>query len=155
MPGRDVNSIRFQLLKEMDPAILARYDEINRKRQFTGIAGNDAHQNVSFFGYQLDPYPRAFRFVTTHVLAPELTQEAVLEALRKGRSYVAFEGSKRVAGAGGWKQRVRTMPDNDFTISWSEEGEPPRTRSVLWLMTQLGQQPWVYLDYGYPAEERP
>lgn len=145
----------FQLLKEMDPAILARYDAINRKRQFTGVAGNDAHQNVSFFGYQLDPYPRAFRFVTTHVLATELTQDAVLDALRKGRCYVVFEGSKRVTGDGGWKQRVRTMPNEDFTISWAEEGEPPRTRSVLWLMTQLGTQPWAYLDYGYPAEERP
>jgi hypothetical protein len=145
----------FQLLKEMDPNILARYDEINAKRHFTGIAGNDAHQNVSFFGFQLDPYPRAFRFVTTHVLAPELTQDAVLEALRKGHSYVVFEGLKKVAGDGGWKQRVRTMPNSDFTISWGEEGAPPRTRLVLWLMNQLGQQSWAYLDYGYPVEERP
>src|SRR4029079_4478352 len=44
----------FRLLQELDPAILKKYDEINAKRVFAGIAGNDAHQNVSFFGYQLD-----------------------------------------------------------------------------------------------------
>src|SRR5205814_6119305 len=75
----------FQLLQELDPAILKKWDEINLKRPFGGIAGNDAHQNVSFFGYQLDPYPRAFRFVTTHVLAEELTEKAVLEGIRQGR----------------------------------------------------------------------
>jgi len=81
----------FQLLQELDPKILERWDSINLKRRFAGVAGNDAHQNVSFFGFQLDPYPRAFRFVTTHVLASELSQEAILDALRQARCYVAFE----------------------------------------------------------------
>jgi len=80
----------FQLLQDLDPAILKKWDEINRTRPFTGIAGNDAHQNVSFFGLQLDPYPRAFKFVSTHVLAEDLTREAVLGALKAGRVYVAF-----------------------------------------------------------------
>jgi len=81
----------FQELQELDPAILKKWDEINQKRPFAGIAGNDAHQNVSFFGYQLDPYPRAFNFVTTHVLAEELSQAAVLAAIKAGRCYVRFE----------------------------------------------------------------
>jgi hypothetical protein len=81
----------FQELQELDPAILKKFDEINQKRTFAGIAGNDAHQNVSFFGYQLDPYPRAFRFVTTHVFAEELTEKAVLDALRNARCRVVFE----------------------------------------------------------------
>lgn len=85
----------FQLLQELDPAILKKWDELNQKRRFVGIAGNDSHQNVNFFGLQLDPYPRAFKFVTTHVLAEELTQEAILEGLRKGRAYVKFELSSR------------------------------------------------------------
>ena len=54
------------------------------------MAGNDAHQNVSFFGLQLDPYPRAFKYVTTHVLAEDLTQEAILAAIKAGRCYVEF-----------------------------------------------------------------
>jgi len=80
----------FQLLQDLDPAILKKWDEINKVRPFTGIAGNDAHQNVSFFWLQLDPYPRAFKFVATHVLAEEFTQEAILGALKSGRVYVAF-----------------------------------------------------------------
>jgi len=86
----------FQLLQELDPAILKKWAEINNKRTFAGIAGNDSHQNVSFFGYQLDPYPRAFRFVATHVLAEELTQEAILASLKMGRCYVKFAGGAPV-----------------------------------------------------------
>ncbi|HLY10523.1 MAG TPA: PHP domain-containing protein [Planctomycetota bacterium] len=80
----------FKLLQDLDPSILRKWDEINRKRPFTGIAGNDAHQNVSFFGLQLDPYPRAFKFVTTHVFADRLTQEAILGGIKAGRCYVRF-----------------------------------------------------------------
>ncbi len=80
----------FRVLQETDPAILQRFDEINRKRRFAGVAGNDAHQNVNVFGLQLDPYPRAFKFVTTHVFAYDLTQEAILDAIKAGRCYVRF-----------------------------------------------------------------
>ncbi|HZE98705.1 MAG TPA: PHP domain-containing protein [Planctomycetota bacterium] len=80
----------FQLLQELDPAILKRYDEICAKRVFAGIAGNDAHQNVKPFGLQVDPYPRAFKFVATHVLAEDLSEAAVLAALKAGRCYVQF-----------------------------------------------------------------
>jgi hypothetical protein len=80
----------FRGLQELDPAILKKWDEISRKRAFAGVAGNDAHQNVSFFGLQLDPYPRAFKFVTTHVFADSLTQEAILAGIKAGRCYVRF-----------------------------------------------------------------
>ena len=81
----------FMHLQELDPAVLAKWDEINKTRPFVGIAGNDSHQNVNILGLQLDPYPRAFKFVTTHVLADELTQESILRALRLGRCSVVFE----------------------------------------------------------------
>jgi hypothetical protein len=93
----------FKSLQELDPEILKRWDAINQKRPFTGIAGNDAHQNVSFFGLQLDPYPRAFKFVTTHVIAHALTQEAILEAIKAGRCYVRFS-----------EDQVRTEPGPGF-----------------------------------------
>jgi len=80
----------FEMLHDLDEEVLKVWDGINRKRRFTGIAGNDAHQNVSPFGIPLDPYPRAFRHVATHVWAEELTQEAVLRAIREGRCYVEF-----------------------------------------------------------------
>ncbi|HLY73027.1 MAG TPA: PHP domain-containing protein [Planctomycetota bacterium] len=129
----------FQLLQDLDPAIVRKWDEINRTHPFTGIAGNDAHQNVSFFGLQLDPYPRAFRFVATHVLAEDLTQEAVLGALRAGRAYVAFseEQSGLVRGQGldwvgeeiagsGWRPYPHFKPAlgyGDLHCRWLRDGE--------------------------------
>jgi len=116
---------------------LQRWDELNRTRHITGIAGNDCHQNVGWrawytaagiiriedtsphtlkeirlkwysrwlarllwgrlepgrklFQVQLDPYARSARFVNTHVLARELSEAAVLDALRAGRVFVGFD----------------------------------------------------------------
>jgi hypothetical protein len=43
------------------------------------------------FHWQLDPYERMARFVNTHVLASELSQPAILDALRAGRVFVGFD----------------------------------------------------------------
>lgn len=81
----------FGLLQELDPEVQARWEEMGRDRPFAAVAGNDAHQNVRIGGIQVDPYERSFRFVSTHVWAEELTEEAILEALRQGRCHVAFQ----------------------------------------------------------------
>jgi hypothetical protein len=63
------------------------------------VGGVDAHAKVRLLGPlggTVDRYARMFRLLTTHVLAAGPTREAVLEALRAGRSYVAFEGRGRV-----------------------------------------------------------
>jgi hypothetical protein len=39
----------------------------------------------------LDPYARAFRHVTTHLLLDELSQPGVWRALQQGRAFVAFD----------------------------------------------------------------
>jgi hypothetical protein len=39
----------------------------------------------------LDPYHRSFRNVCTHILAPELTERAIREALRGGHAYVCHD----------------------------------------------------------------
>ena len=80
----------FSLLQRLDPDVLSRWDAFNRSRPFVGIAANDAHQNTTFFGLRLDPYPRAFRFVTTRVRAQALTEKGILDALRAGRCRVVF-----------------------------------------------------------------
>jgi hypothetical protein len=118
-------------------ANLARWDDLNRTRHLTGIAGNDCHENTglrgicteagtlriedtspktivelrlrgltrllarlcfgtlrpgaTLFRVQLDPYERMARFVSTHVLARELTEAAVLDSLRAGRVFVGFD----------------------------------------------------------------
>jgi len=47
--------------------------------------------NRELFRFQLDPYERMVRYVSTHILANELSKESVLDALRAGRVYVAFD----------------------------------------------------------------
>ncbi len=59
------------------------------------------------FRLDLDPYERSSRFVNTHLLAKELTEPALLDALRQGRAFIAFnmiapaEGFAFVAEGGG------------------------------------------------------
>ena len=38
-----------------------------------------------------DPYHRSFQNVSTHVLAPELTEKAIRDALRQGQAYVSHD----------------------------------------------------------------
>lgn len=83
---------------------LERWDELRRARPLVGVAGNDAHQNVNVFGTPLDPYERSLGFVTTHVLAEELSEEAILRALREGRAYVAFEFVAPAPAMATWEQ---------------------------------------------------
>ncbi len=43
------------------------------------------------FHAQLDPYERSARFVNTHVFARELSEVAILDALRAGRVFIGFD----------------------------------------------------------------
>lgn len=43
------------------------------------------------FRIDLDPYPRSLRFVNNHVLAEDLTEQEIVGALSKGRSFIAFD----------------------------------------------------------------
>jgi hypothetical protein len=84
---------------------------INSGRRLVATAGNDAHANVGLslndssgkrlLGIQLDPYERSFRLVRMHVLIPQglvgqlgrfsLTAESLMEALRAGHCFIAFD----------------------------------------------------------------
>jgi hypothetical protein len=57
---------------------------------FTPISA-DAKPGDLVFKLQLDPYEQSLRHVGTHVLATELSREAIGEALVKGRAFVAFD----------------------------------------------------------------
>jgi len=43
------------------------------------------------FRFQLDPYERMVRYSATHILANELTEEALLDGLEQGRVFVGFD----------------------------------------------------------------
>jgi len=47
--------------------------------------------NRVLFHVQMDPYDRMARYVNTHILAGELTEPAILDALRAGRVFVGFD----------------------------------------------------------------
>jgi len=86
-------------------ANLQRWDALTAGgRRLSAVAGNDAHSNVgldfgdrtgkSLFAVKLDPYERSFRVVRNHVLLERgqaLDASTLLEALRRGRSYIAFD----------------------------------------------------------------
>jgi hypothetical protein len=74
------------------------------QRRLVATAGNDAHANVGLSlvdstgkhlaGIQLDPYERSFQLVRMHVLLPhgqELNTQTLLEALRNGHCFIAFD----------------------------------------------------------------
>jgi acetyl esterase/lipase len=73
------------------PQFLARWDKELATHKFTGIAANDAHQNNIFNGSTFDPYAVAFRFVSTHILARELTEPSIRASLEAGHVYVAHD----------------------------------------------------------------
>lgn len=130
----------FQLLQDLDPAILKRYDEISAgRRSFAAVAGNDAHQNVSFFGFQLDPYPRAFKFVSTHVQAAELTEEAVLGAIKQARTYVAFDIVRPISIGPDF------VPPDDLVRKSPQENAPLNSphRAEWWLPEKGNLVPWA------------
>lgn len=74
------------------------------QRRLVATAGNDAHANVGLSlvdstgkhlaGIQLDPYERSFQLVRMHVLLPkgqELNTQTLMEALRSGHCFIAFD----------------------------------------------------------------
>jgi hypothetical protein len=63
----------------------------------------------------LDPYERSLRYVTTHILAEELTERAVREALRGGRAYVAHDWLCDPTGfaVGAWVKGARRAAMGD------------------------------------------
>lgn len=73
---------------------LRRWEKALRSRPVPIVAGNDAHENIRLLGPLggiVGSYEQLFRTVTTHVWAKDNSREAILDALREGRSYVAFE----------------------------------------------------------------
>jgi acetyl esterase/lipase len=73
------------------PEIFAKWDSETKKKAFTGIGANDAHQNQIFGGLTLDPYEVSFRNLSTHILARELTEPSIRQSLREGHVYVSHD----------------------------------------------------------------
>ncbi|MBI5200493.1 MAG: hypothetical protein HY925_02805, partial [Elusimicrobia bacterium] len=89
--GRSTRDILIDRLERPD-AQLKKWDEqLARGRHIAGFGAPDAHQNMRMFGVQLDRYAETLRFPAVHILAGELTAQALAAALKSGRSYTAFD----------------------------------------------------------------
>jgi hypothetical protein len=78
------------------PVYTERWDALLPLRPVTGIAGTDVHQNTfpgeMRDGERGDSYRRLMRWFSNVVLVDgEVTPQSVKDALRMGRSYLAFE----------------------------------------------------------------
>lgn len=80
-------SPRCTLLSILDPprTELALWDRELARRPLPGIGAVDSHGTWGL------SHRRAFSVVQTHVLVREKTEEAILDALLRGRSHVTFE----------------------------------------------------------------
>lgn len=89
---------------EIDETRMETWDSLLGYRHLTGIAGVDAHQNLGLIlqtsagkeihRIQVDPYELSMKIVSNHLMLPpgsEVTEQTVVEALRKGSSYICFE----------------------------------------------------------------
>ena len=72
-------------------AHLQLWDRQLQRRRIFGIGAPDAHQNMQILGRQVDPYAATLLLPAVHILAQELSREALIEALSQGRAYTGFD----------------------------------------------------------------
>jgi hypothetical protein len=78
-------------LEDTSPKVLREFRLNWFTRPLARLLFGPLEPNRKLFHLQLDPYARSARFVNTHVLASELSESAVLEALGAGRAFVGFD----------------------------------------------------------------
>jgi len=70
---------------------LAAYDRMASRARIAMVAGVGAADDMPVLGSRVGTFPQLFLFFTTHLLAPERAAEPLLEALKRGHSYVSFD----------------------------------------------------------------
>jgi len=123
----DYHNELFLPIVERSDWHLAQWDRLTRGRRFVGLAGNDAHQNLSVFGLRVDPYDVVFQVLNTHILAPSLTSDNLVEALRAGRCFASFN---LLSDASGF-QFVAREGEGDTVIGLMGDEVPIQERLVL------------------------
>ncbi len=71
--------------------LFGQWDAALQKRRFTGIGANHLHPGSEKRGPTPSQLETVFRNLSTHLLATELTEPALRDALRAGRAYVAHD----------------------------------------------------------------
>jgi hypothetical protein len=114
-----------------DGETLAQWDRLLAEgRRVAAIGGSDAHGNSYSLGplrKSVFPYGYLFRAVNTHVLVDALTGaveadgRAIVDALRTGRSWVAYDLPKRTNGFRFWAEGRSTQTALGGEIDFSSE----------------------------------
>ena len=78
-------------VEDTSPKTLKEFKLNGLTRPLAALAFGPLEPERRLFHVQLDPYERSARFVNTHVLARELSESAILDALRAGRVFVGFD----------------------------------------------------------------
>lgn len=85
-------------LRETGPKTIGVYDLNFFTRTLLRLFFGPLEPGKKLFRYDLDNYERSLRYVSTHLLASELTEDALLDALRAGRAFIAFNMLADAAG---------------------------------------------------------
>lgn len=131
LPWRPVTAF-YQLLDSPDG--LERWDALPARARVFGICSVDAHHRMPLGPERYIPLPsyrQSFMLARQHVLLPEAPSgegprdgRAVLDAIRQGRSYCAFDG---LADARGLRVRAR---GGEGEVSAELGGEIPWTDGI-------------------------
>jgi len=78
-------------IEDTSPKILTEFKLNWLTRPLARLCGGKLEPGRKLFHVQLDPYERSARFVNTHLLARELSEPAILDALRAGRAFIGFD----------------------------------------------------------------
>ncbi len=86
----------FETLDARPGANLALYDRMASGAQVTLAAGIGAPEAMNVMGAKVGTFQQWMQVYTTHVLAPEREIDPIVDALKHGHSYVAFDFLKYV-----------------------------------------------------------
>lgn len=81
----------FAALDTIPAENLRAYDEMARGARVALLAGLGAEPNLSVMGSTVGSFAQLFEVYTTHLLASERQEDALIEALRRGHAYVSFD----------------------------------------------------------------
>ncbi|MCY2957724.1 MAG: hypothetical protein NT107_11885 [Planctomycetota bacterium] len=85
----------FERISWRDDGIFRNWDaQLQKRHPFTPIGGNDAHASIRTLGPlggTIGNYREVFLTMSTHVLAKERSEAAIVNAFALGRTYVAFD----------------------------------------------------------------
>jgi hypothetical protein len=158
LPG----SVALRSLVATPTANLALWDRLPARSIVGAVDAHAKYRLLGSLGGNVDRYRDVFRLLTTHVLTPDAQVSSILEALREGRSYVAFEALGNVDGfrfeADEGRYRVETPRDARLALVCDGREvdtaraarallRPPagaqRCRAEAW----LGERLWVVTSY--------